>query len=157
MGDCWLWLLNLFITPSNLFGQMASLPLYPFLHLLFKLSGSNCLLSYSLLSGNNGSPDTRFSRGDDTANVLARRETLLVPSTIPSSSFLNSRIYSFLFSDWRLSVSHRFRQCNGTVSTENLGSLVTLAVPSRHRCNGHSLLLSFYLSWQNGESFMQHL
>ena len=45
----------------------------------------------------------------DTADDLARRGVLLQPSTVPCSLFpLVSRIYSFLFSDWKCTVlSHQ--------------------------------------------------
>ena len=56
--------------------------------LLCGRSGKNCFLS-PVLSGFNGSPDTRFSRG----KTLAKRGALLAPSAIPCSlSLLISRI-----------------------------------------------------------------
>ena len=70
--------------------------LHPFSYLkLCGRSGRNCLFSPPVLSGYNGSPDTRFSRGNDTADELARRGALLAPSAIPCSlSPLISRIHS---------------------------------------------------------------
>ena len=61
-----------------------SSPLCPLLRLSFylKLSvrfGRNCLFFPTVLSGYNGSRDTRFSRGIIAADELARRGALLVP------------------------------------------------------------------------------
>ena len=74
---------------------------------------------------------------------------LLAPSAIPCSlSPLVSRIHSCLFSDWRHTVSSKFFDTQvPLISTKEL-------VLSHHarctlfclRCNGHSLLLSSYLS-----------
>ena len=77
-------------------------------------SGRNCLLS-PVLSGCNGSPDTRFSwgttghfswtLGNDAADELARRSALLALSAISYSlSPLISRICSSVFSNWRRTV-----------------------------------------------------
>ena len=72
-----------------------------------------------------------------------------MPSAIPCSlSPLISRIYSCLFSDWRRTVSSIFF---GTqVPSIPFGELVlprdVCCVLSRILCNGHSLLLSSYLS-----------
>ena len=68
-------------------------------------SGRNCLPSPPVLSGYNGSPDTRFSPWNDVVIELARRRALLVPSAILCSlSPLISRIHSSLFLDWRRTV-----------------------------------------------------
>ena len=79
--------------------------------------------------------------GNDAADELARRGALLVPSAMPCSLFsLISRIHSCLFSDWRRTISRKFFDTQvPLISTEEL-------VPLCLRCNGHSLLLSSYLS-----------
>ena len=90
-----------------------------------------------------------FLPGNDSADELARRGALLVPSAIPCSlsSFI-SRIHSSLFSDWRHTVSSKFFDTQvSSISTEELVLLRhARCVLSRLRCNGHSLLLSSYLS-----------
>ena len=57
-------------------------------------------------------------------------------------------LVSTLFSDWRHTVSSKFFDTQVfSISTEELVLLRhARCVPSRLRCNGHSLLLSFYLS-----------
>ena len=61
---------------------------------------------------------------------------------------LISRIYSSLFSDWRHTVSLKFFDTQVTsISTEELVlPCHTCCVLSRLCCNGHSILLSSYLS-----------
>ena len=89
-----------------------------------------------------------FLPGNDAADELVRRGSLLAPSTIPCSLSLICRIHFWLFSDWRRAVSSKFFDTQvSSISTEEL------VVPrhaccalSRLRCNGHSLLLSSYLS-----------
>ena len=117
----------------------------PLLHLSFYLnlsgrSGRNCLLCSPVLSVYNGSPDTRFFWGTNAA------EALLAPSAIPCSlSLLTSRIYSCLFSGWRPTVSSKFFDIQARwISTEEL--LLPCHALFRLRCNGHSVLLSSYLS-----------
>ena len=93
-------------------------------------------------------PGHSFLPGNDAADELARRGALLAPSAIPCSlSSLISRIHSYLFSDWRRTISSKFFNTQvPSISTEKL-------VLSRHArcvlyylcCNGHSLLLSSYL------------
>ena len=83
------------------------------------------------------------------ANELARRGVLLAPSAIPCSlSPLVSRIHSRLISDWRRTVSSKFFDTQvSSISTEELVlRRHARCVLSRLRCNGHSLLLSSYLS-----------
>ena len=74
-------------------------------------------------------PGHSFLPGNDTADELARREALLVPSTIPCSLSLVSRIYSRLISDilsHRSILTRRFPR----FALRNLCSLVMLAVSS---------------------------
>ena len=54
-------------------------------------------------------PGHSFLLGNDAADELARQGALLAPSAIPCSlSRLISRIHSYLFSDWRCTVSSKF-------------------------------------------------
>ena len=99
-----------------------------------------------VLSDYNGSPYTRFFRGTTRLMSWPDGERYLRPQQSFVVSII-SRIPSSLFSDWRClchrnSLTHRFPR----FPPRNLCSLVTLAVFSRPHCNGHSLLLSFYLS-----------
>ena len=99
------------------------------LHLSFylKLSGRNCLISYSVLSGYNGSPDIRFSRGTtrlmswpDGERYLRALQSLVVFLLL--SSLLFSRTGGVM--SHRNSLTHRFSR----FPPRNLCSLVTLAV-----------------------------
>ena len=71
-----------------------------------------------------------------------------MPFAIPCSLSLISRIHSSLFSDWRRAVSSKFFDTQGfSISTEELVlPCHARCVLSRLRCNGHSILLSSYLS-----------
>ena len=103
------------------------------------------LLFYQVTMG----PRQSFLPGNDAADELARRGALLAPSAIPCSlSPLVSRIHSYLFSDWRRTVSSKFFDTQvPSISTEELVlPRHARCVLSRLRCNGHSLLLSSYLS-----------
>ena len=94
-------------------------------------------------------PRTLVSSGRRSADELARQGALLVPTAIPCSlSPLISRIHFSLFSDWRHTVSSKFFGTQVlSISTEELVLLRhARCVLSRLRCNGHSLLLSSYLS-----------
>ena len=94
-------------------------------------------------------PRHSFLPGNDAADELARRGALLAPSAIPCSlSPLISRIHSRLISDWRRTVSSKFFYTQvPSISTEELVLLRhARCALSRLRCNGHSLLLSSYLS-----------
>ena len=74
---------------------------------------------------------------------------LLRPSSIPCSlSPLISRIHSSLFSDWRRTVSLKYFDTQvPSISTEELVlPRHACCVLSCLRCNGHSLLLGFYVS-----------
>ena len=89
-----------------------------------------------------------FLPGNNAADELARRVALLIPSAIPCShSSLTSGIHSFLFSDWRRTVSSKFFDIQvPSISTENLCFYVMLAVFSFVFAATHSLPLSSYLS-----------
>ena len=94
-------------------------------------------------------PGHSFVPGNDTADELARRGTLLLPSAIPCSlSPPISRIHSCFFSDWRRTVSSKFFVTQvPSISTEDLVLLChARCVLSRLRCNGHSLLGSYLSS-----------
>ena len=72
-----------------------------------------------------------------------------MPSAIPCSLFrFISRVHSSLFSDWRRTVSSKYFDTQvSSISTEELVlPRHARCVLSRLRCNGHSLLLSSYLS-----------
>ena len=100
-----------------------------------------CLLYPPVLLGYNWSANTRFSR---ETTRLVRGGALLVPSASPYNlSFL---IHSCLFSDWSRTVSSKFfdTQVASILIEELLLPRHALGVFSRLRCNGHSLLLSFY-------------
>ena len=91
----------------------------------------------------------RLTSWNDVADELARRGALLAPSAIPYNlSPLISRIHSCLFSDWRRTVSSKFFDTQvPSISTEELVlPRHARRVLSRLGCNGHSLLLSSYLS-----------
>ena len=110
-------------------------PSYPLLHHSFYLNlsgkfGRNCLLSPPVLSGYNGSPDTRFCRGttrlmswSDGERYLRSLQSLVV-------SLLLSLVSTLVFSQTggvlshRNSSTHRFPR----FPSRNLCSLVTLAV-----------------------------
>ena len=129
-------------------------PPCPLLHLSSYLklcgrSGRNCLLSPPVLSGYNGSLDTRFSRRTTRLTSLPDGERYLRAQQFPCSlSPLISRIHSCLFLDWRRTVSSKYFDTQ--VPSNSTAELVlprhARCVLSRLRCNGHSLLLGFYLS-----------
>ena len=131
---------------------VLSSPLCPLLHLFFYLklcgrSGRNCLLS-PVLSGYNGSPDTRFSRETMRLMSWPDGERYLHPLQSLVVSPLISRIHSCLFLDWRRTVSSKsFDTQVPSIFTEKLVlPCHARCVLSRLRCNGHSLLLSSCLS-----------
>ena len=133
---------------------VLSSPLCPLLHLFIYLklcgrSARNCLLSPPVLSGYNGYPDTRFSRGTTRLMSWPDGERYLRPlQPFCSLSPLVSRIHSSLLSDWRRTVSSKFFDAQvSSIATEELVlPRHPLCVLSRLRCNGYSLLLSSYLS-----------
>ena len=94
-------------------------------------------------------PGHSFLPGNDASAALASRRALLAPPAIPCSlSPLISRIHSFFFSDWRRTVSSKFfdTQVLSISSKELVPPRHARCVLTRLRCNGHSLLLSSYLS-----------
>ena len=94
-------------------------------------------------------PRHSFIPGNDAADELARRGALLAPSAIPCSlSPLTSRIHSRLILDWRRTVSSKYFDTQiPSVSTEEFVlPRHARCILSRLRCNGHSLLLGFYIS-----------
>ena len=82
-----------------------------------------------------------FLPANNAADELARQGALLTPSSIPCS-------LCPLISDWRRTVSSKFFDTQvPSISTEELMlPRHARCVLSRLRCNGHSLLLGFYLS-----------
>ena len=94
-------------------------------------------------------PKYSFLPVNDAANKLVRWEALVVPSAVPCSfSPLISRIHSSFFLHWRCTVSLKsFDTQVPSIFTEELVlPCHTRCALSRLRCNGHSLLLSCYLS-----------
>ena len=129
---------------------LAALP-SPLSFLLSKVcgrSGRNCLLSLSVLSGYNGSPDTRLYRGTTRPMSWPDVERYLRPPQSLVVSLLLPRIHSCLISDWRHTVSSKFFDTQvPSISTEELVlPRHARCALSRLRCNGHSLLLGSYLS-----------
>ena len=126
----------------------------PLPHLFFYLelcrrSGRACFLSPPDLSGYNGSPDTRFSRG--TTRLISwpdRERYLRPPQSLCSLSLFISRMHSSLFSNRRRTVSSKFFNTQApSISTEELVlPRHARCVLSGLRCNEHSLLLGSYLS-----------
>ena len=126
-----------------------SLPPCSCLHLSFYLNFCQKLFSFSSCSIRLQWVPGHSFLSDDAADELARWGALLVPSAIPCSlSSLISHIHSCLFLDWRHTVSSKFFDTQvPLISTEELVFLLhARCVLSRLRCNGHSLLLSSYLS-----------
>ena len=90
-----------------------------------------------------------FLLGNDTADKLARWGALLAPYAISYSlSPFISCIHSRLISDWRCAFSLKFfdTQVSSISTEEPVLPHHACCVLSRLCCNGHSLLLGFYLS-----------
>ena len=116
---------------------VLSSPPCPLLHLssYLKLGGRsdrNCLLTPPVLSGYNGSPDTRFSRATTRPMSWPDGERCLLPPQSLVVSLLLSLVSTLLFSRTggvlsdRNSLTHRFPR----FPPRNLCSLVMLAVSS---------------------------
>ena len=107
------------------------------------------VFSPPVLSGYNGFPDTRFSRGTTRLTSWPgwERYSRLLQSLVVSL-LLSLVIYSCLISDWRRTVSFKFFDTQvPSISTEELVlPCHARCVLSRLRCNRHSLLLSSSLS-----------
>ena len=106
------------------------------------ISGRNCFLSPPVLSGYNGSPDIRFSRGTTRLTSLPDGERYLRPPQSLVVSLLSSLVSTLVFSrtggvlSLRSILTHRFPQ----FPPRNLCSLVMLAVSSLLFTEiGHSL------------------
>ena len=121
-------LLLLFDSRSVL-ATLSSPPSFLYVYLSVR-SGRNCLLFPPVLSGCNGSPDTRFSRGTtrlmswpDVERYLRPLQSLVVSLLLPLvSTLVFSRTRGVLFH--RSSLTHR----SPGFPLRNLCSLVTLAV-----------------------------
>ena len=134
-----------FLLFSSCLTLVLSSPPCPLLHLSCYLklcgrSGRNCLLSPSVLLDYNGSRDPRFSQGTTRQMSWPDRVRYLRPPQSLVVSLLLSRTGGVL--SHRSSLTHRFPR----FPPRSLCSLVMLAVSSRLRCNGYSLLLGSYLS-----------
>ena len=112
-----------------------SSPPYPllylsFYHKLFGRSGRNCLLSPPVLSGYNGFPDIRFSRGTTRLMSWPDGERYSRPLQSLVVFLFLSLVYTLIFSrsggvlSHLNSLSHRFPR----FPPKNLCSLVMLAV-----------------------------
>ena len=140
----------IFLLFSYYLTLVLSSPPCPLLHLSCYLklcgrSGRNCLLSPPVLSGYNGSPGTRFSRGTTRLTSLPNGERCLCPPQSLVVSFLLSLVSTLFFS--RTVSSKYFDTQVPSISTEKLVlPRHARCVLSRLRCNGHSLLLGSYLS-----------
>ena len=115
---------------------VLSSPPCPLFRLFFYLnlsgrSHKNCLFSSTVLSGYNGSPNTRFSRG--TTQLMSWPDGERYSRSLPS---LVVSLFSSKFFDTQVP----------SISTEELVlSRHARCVLSRLLCNGHSLLLSSYI------------
>ena len=114
---------------------VLSSPLCPLLRLFFYLklcgkSGRNCLLSPPVLSGYDGSPDTRFSRGTTRLMSWPDGERCLLPLQTLVVSLLLSLVSALLFSRAGGVLSHRNSSTRRfpRFPPRNLCSLVMLAV-----------------------------
>ena len=126
--------LVLFLSRSSYLTLVLFSPFCPLLHLFFYLklcgrSGRNCVLSPPVLSGNNGSPDTCFSRGT-MGLIWPDGERYLHPLQPLEVSLLLSLVSTHLSSLTGEVLSHRNSSTHmfSRFPPRNLCSLVTLAV-----------------------------
>ena len=112
-------------------------PLCPLLHLSSYLklcgrSGWNCLLSLPVLSGYNGSPDTRFSRGTTRLMSWPGGEHYFRPPQSLVVFLLLSLVSTLVFSGTGGALSHLNSLTHGfsQFPPRNLCSIVMLAVSS---------------------------
>ena len=117
-------------------------------------SGRNCPFSPPVLSGYNGSPDIRFSRGTTQLMSLPDGERCLRPPQSLVVSLLLSLVFSRTGGVLSLQsiLTHRFPQ----FPLRNLCSLVMLAVSSLQWTRPSFRFLSLQ-DWQNREFFLQRL
>ena len=138
---------------------VLSLPPYSLLQLSCYLklcgrSGRNCLFSHPVLSGYNGSPNTRLSRGMTRLMSWPDGERNLHPLQSLVVSLLLSLVSTLVFSrtggvlSHRSSLTHRLPQ----FLPRKLCALVMLAVRFLSSVKFFSLQ-----DWQNRESFLQRL
>ena len=124
---------------SLLFSSYLTLVLFsppcPLLHISFYLklsgrSGRNCLLSTPVLSGYNGSPDTRFFRGTTRLISWPDGERYLQPLQSLVFSLLLSLVSTLVFSRTGGVLSHRNSSTHRSprFPPRGLCSLVMLAV-----------------------------
>ena len=130
---------------------LSSLPC-PLLHLSSYLklcgrSGRDCLLSPSVLSDHNGSPDTRFSRGTTWLMSWPDGEHYSCPLQPLVVFLLLSLVSTLVFSRTGGTLSHLnfLTQAFSIFTEEFVLPRHARYVLSRLRCNGHSLLLGSFL------------
>ena len=146
--DSAIWAVALFLFPLAK-AALASSTLYlqqSFLYLeLSGRSGRNCLVSPPLLSGCNWSADTHFFPETIQLRSWPGGMRYLWPTAVPCSlSPPTSYIHSFLFLDWRGTISPKIfdTQVTSVSTQELLLPRHVRCVLSRLRCNKQSLLLN---------------
>ena len=136
-------------------------PLFHF-SFYFKLcgrSGRNCVLSPPVLSGYNGSPDTRFSRGTTRLTSLPDRERYLHPPQSLVVSLLLSLVSTLVFSrtggvlPLPSILTHRFPRFPPRNFAPSSCSLCSLS--STLQRTQPSVRFVSLQDWQNRESFPQ--
>ena len=151
---------------SSYLTLVLSSPPCPLLHLSFYLklsgrSGKNCLLSSSVLSGYNGSPDTRFSPGTMRLMSWPGWERYSCPLQSLVVSLLLSLASTLVFSRTGGVLSHRIVRHTGFLNfhrgtcAPSSRSLCSVS-PTLQRTQPSFRFLSLY-DWQNRESFLQRL
>ena len=139
---------------SSYLTLVLPLPPCPLLHLSFYLklsgrSGRNCLLSLPpVLSGYNGSPDTRFSREATRLMSWPVGERYLCSLQSLVVSLLLPLVSTLVFSRTGGVLSLEILRHTGSLDFHR-GTVLprhACCVFTRLLCNGHSILLSSYLS-----------